>query len=96
MLRGQGERRSWTRVLYEGGPRSLPRREGTVWLYLNGVRPALLEWSDRYDHLREVTREDVHTYLKALHGRQRHNQLVALRSLLFFVFVLIRKGRVAA
>ncbi|MFF2149231.1 hypothetical protein [Kitasatospora sp. NPDC058190] len=78
-IRSEAER--WTRVLHEGGPRSLPRREGTVWLYLNGVRPALLEWSDRYDHLREVTRDDVLTCLKALHGRHRHSQLVALRSL---------------
>ncbi|MDT0615043.1 hypothetical protein [Streptomyces lancefieldiae] len=64
-----------------GGPRSLPRREGTVWLYLNRVRPALLEWSNRYDHLREVTRDDVLTHIKTLHGRLRHDQLVALRSL---------------
>ncbi|MFB7189400.1 hypothetical protein ACFCZT_29690 [Streptomyces sp. NPDC056230] len=71
----------WTRVLRDGGPRSLPRQQGTVWLYLNRVRPALLEWSDRYDHLREVTRDDVLTYIKTLHGHQRHDQLVALRSL---------------
>lgn len=68
-------------LLRDGGPRSLPRREGTVWLYLNRVRPALLEWSDRYDHLREVTRDDVLAYIKTLHGHQRHDQLVALRSL---------------
>ncbi|GAA5074543.1 hypothetical protein GCM10023336_62740 [Streptomyces similanensis] len=49
------EAERWTRVLRDGGPRSLPRREGTVWLYLNRVRPALLEWSNPYDHLREVT-----------------------------------------
>ncbi|ADI04348.1 hypothetical protein SBI_01227 [Streptomyces bingchenggensis BCW-1] len=78
-IRSETER--WTRVLRDGGPRSLPRREGTVWLYLNRVRPALLEWSNRYDHLREVTRDDVLAYLKTLHGRQRHDQLVALRSL---------------
>lgn len=71
----------WARVLRDGGPRSLPRREGTVWLYLNRVRPALLEWSNRCDHLREVTRDDVLTYVKTLHGHQRHGQLVALRSL---------------
>jgi integrase len=71
----------WTRVLRDGGPRSLPRREGTVWLYLNQVRPALLEWSNLYDHLREVTRDDVLTYIRTLHGHQRHDQLVALRSL---------------
>ncbi|MFE1932775.1 hypothetical protein ACFW95_20945 [Streptomyces sp. NPDC059474] len=78
-IRSETER--WTRVLRDGGPRSLPRREGTVWLSLNRVRPALLEWSNRYDHLREVTRDDVLTYVKTLHGRQRHDQLVALRSL---------------
>ncbi|WP_328825979.1 hypothetical protein OHT77_01060 [Streptomyces sp. NBC_00252] len=78
-IRSETER--WTRVLRDGGPRSLPRREGTVWLYLNRVRPALLEWSNPYDHLREVTREDVLTYIKTLHGHQRHDQLVALRSL---------------
>ena len=71
----------WTRVLRDGGPRTLPRRQGTVWLYLNRVRPALLEWSDRYDHLREVTRDDVLAYIEKLHGHQRHDQLVALRSL---------------
>lgn len=78
-IRSEAER--WTRVLRDGDPRSLPRREGTVWLYLNRVRPALLEWSDRYDHLREVTRDDVRTYIKTLHGHQRRDQLVALRSL---------------
>ncbi|MFB7168154.1 hypothetical protein [Streptomyces sp. NPDC056242] len=52
-IRWEAER--WTRVLRDGGPRSLPRREGTVWLYLNRVR--------------------------TLHGHQRHDQLVALRSL---------------
>ncbi|MFD8148433.1 hypothetical protein [Streptomyces sp. NPDC059708] len=71
----------WTCVLRDGGPRSLPRREGTVWLYLNRVRPALLEWSNCYDQLREVTRDDVLTYLKTLHRHHRHDQLVALRAL---------------
>ncbi|MER5277194.1 hypothetical protein ABT025_15730 [Streptomyces sp. NPDC002809] len=75
------EAERWTRVLRDGGPRSLPRQQGTVWLYLNRARPALLEWSNRYDHLREVTRDDVLTYVKTLRGRQRHDQLVALRSL---------------
>ncbi|MFC4610453.1 hypothetical protein ACFO9E_21990 [Streptomyces maoxianensis] len=69
------------RTLRDGGPRSLPRRQGTVWLYLNHVRPALLEWSNRYDHLREVTRDDVLTHVKKLHGHHRRDQLVALRSL---------------
>ncbi|WP_331745852.1 hypothetical protein [Streptomyces virginiae] len=75
------EAERWTRVLHDGGPRSLPRQQSTVWLYLNGARPALLGWSDRYDHLREVTREDVLTRLKTLHGHHRRDQLGAPRSL---------------
>ncbi|MEU5703716.1 hypothetical protein ACFFS2_35800 [Streptomyces aurantiacus] len=79
-IRSEAER--WTRVLRDGSSRSLPRREGMVWLSLNQVRPALLEWSKHYDHLREVTRDDVLAHVKALHGHQRRDQLVALRSLL--------------
>ncbi|MFE7568967.1 hypothetical protein ACFU76_18720 [Streptomyces sp. NPDC057539] len=60
---------------------SEPSFEGWLSQRPDRVRPALLEWSNRYDHLREVTRDDVLTYLKTLHGRQRHDQLVALRSL---------------
>lgn len=75
------EAERWTRVLHDGGPRSLPRQQSTVWLYLNGARPALLGWSDRYDHLREVTREDVLTHLKTLQGHHRRDPLGALRSL---------------
>ncbi|WP_328965564.1 hypothetical protein [Streptomyces virginiae] len=75
------EAERWTRTLRDGGPRSLPRRQGTVWLYLNHVRPALLDWSNRYDHLREVTRDDVLAHTRTLHGHHRRDQLVALRSL---------------
>ncbi|MFG2613998.1 hypothetical protein [Streptomyces anulatus] len=75
------EAERWIRVLHDGGPRSLPRQQSTVWLYLNGARPALLSWSDHYDHLREVTREDVLTHLKTLHGHRRRDQLGSLRSL---------------
>ena len=34
------EAERWTRVLRDDGPRGLPRQQGTVWLYLNRVRPA--------------------------------------------------------
>ncbi|TDU05903.1 hypothetical protein EDD99_4440 [Streptomyces sp. 846.5] len=78
-IRAEAER--WTRVLREGGPRSIPRQQSTVWLYLNRVRPALLEWSQRYDYLREVTRDDVVAHVKTLHGHHRRERLVALRSL---------------
>lgn len=41
----------------------------------------LLEWSNRYDHLREVTREDIIAARDAVTGKQRESRIVALRSL---------------
>ncbi|MCX4734532.1 hypothetical protein [Streptomyces sp. NBC_01363] len=76
-IRREAER--WNRTLRDGGPRT--RDQSTVWAYLNAVRPALLEWSERYDHLREVTRDDVLAHVKTLHGHERRQTLVALRSL---------------
>ncbi len=50
---------AWLRTLHDGGPRTRARNQGTVWNYLNAVRPALAVWSGCYQHLREVTRDDV-------------------------------------
>jgi hypothetical protein len=71
----------WARVLRDGGPRSRARDEQTVRGYVSAVRPALLAWSADYDHLREVTRDDVLAHAQALHGHQRQTAVVALRSL---------------
>ncbi|TKA09590.1 hypothetical protein FCI23_21890 [Actinacidiphila oryziradicis] len=71
----------WIRLLHDGGPRSKPRDEATVWNYLNRIRPVLIDWSSRYDHLREVTRDDVLAQLDALNGSQRQHTLIVLRSL---------------
>jgi len=71
----------WVVVLRDGGPRRRPRKPGTAATYLNTVRPALLTWSQAYDHLREVTRDDVLAYLSGLRGDPRITALVALRSL---------------
>lgn len=71
----------WTRTLHDGGPRSTARAGGTVYNYLNNIRPVLVVWSTRYDHLREVTRDDILAVLENLHGEQRRTTLVALRSL---------------
>jgi hypothetical protein len=71
----------WARALHDGAQRSQARSRVTVKIYLRTIRPALLEWSDRYIHLREVTREDILDHLKPLHGEQRRITLVALRSL---------------
>jgi integrase len=40
-----------------------------------------MEWSSRYDHLREVTREDIFAARDAVTGKQRESRIVALRSL---------------
>jgi hypothetical protein len=77
----RGEVESWARGLLDGGPRSAPRARHTAWAYLNEIQPVLLEWSNRYNHLREVTREDVIAARDAASGKQRESRIVALRSL---------------
>jgi integrase len=74
----------WLRAMREGGPRTKPRGPATVWTHMGYVRPTLLDWSGRYDHLREVTRDDVLSALDELTGSRRSNLLVALRSLFAF------------
>jgi hypothetical protein len=41
----------------------------------------LTSWSQTHDHLREITRDDVLSYLDTLHGEPRSIALTALRSL---------------
>jgi site-specific recombinase XerD len=81
-IRRDAER--WLRTLKDGGPRSRPRAIATVHSHLGKALPALADWSARYDHLREVTRGDIQDFLRPLHGSDRHNALVALRSLFAF------------
>jgi integrase len=76
-IRAESER--WARVLRDGGPRSRPRSSQTVQTYLRFARPALLEWSERYAHLRQVTRDDLVAYLEPLRGQRRQTTLAALR-----------------
>jgi hypothetical protein len=71
-------------------PRSKPRDLASVQNYMNHVRPILLDFSARYDHLREVTRDDILAVLNSLHGSRRCNVLVGLRRL----FAFCRKTRV--
>ncbi|MET7892540.1 hypothetical protein [Streptomyces mirabilis] len=71
----------WVRTLRDGGPRSRPRDQHTVWSYLGAVQPLLLDWSNRYHHLREVTREDVRAVAASLQDSEHHHTLSALRSL---------------
>ena len=73
--------RSWAHALRDGTPRTRPRKPGTIRRYLRCIHPVLTGWSARYDHLRQVTAGDVTTAIGALRGHQRHQALVALRSL---------------
>ena len=77
----RSETQRWARTLRDGGPRTRARDQATVQGYLRTVRPALLAWSATYDHLREVTHDDVLAHADTLHGHQRHTIVVALRSL---------------
>ena len=72
---------NWIRTLRDGGPRTHARSPETIWSYLNDIRPILLGWSDRYGHLREVTRADILAVADSLHGSRRHFTLSVLRSL---------------
>lgn len=71
----------WARTLHDGGPRSLPRNDVTARNYLAAVLPALQHRDTRYDHPREVTRDDVLDHAATLQGRQRQYALTTLRSL---------------
>lgn len=71
----------WLRTLRNGGPRSRPRSPRTALAYLSTARPVLMTWSERYDHLREVTRDDILAAIDELTGHQRHHALSVIRSL---------------
>ncbi|WP_157518665.1 hypothetical protein [Herbidospora mongoliensis] len=75
---------AWLRTMREGGPRTRPRDPATAWTHMGYARPTLLAWSQCYDHLREVTRDDVLAALEGLTGSRRSNLLISLRSLFAF------------
>lgn len=74
--------RAWIRALQHGGPRSHPRHPNTVRRSLRPLHPVLVDWSTRYQHLREVTTSDVTALAQSLHGHPRRHALGALRSLM--------------
>lgn len=71
----------WAQVLRDGGPRTRPRDQSTIRVHVYALLPALAAWSARYEHLRQVTRDDVLDHLSTLHGFGRQRTLVAHRSL---------------
>jgi hypothetical protein len=75
------ETRRWAVTLHDGSPRTRARSPHTAQAYVRATRPALLAWSARYDHLREVTRDDILAYLADLYSHERRMAVAALRSL---------------
>ena len=74
--------RRWAKALHDGGPRTRARSELTVRSRVDAALPALTDWSTRYDHLREISPEDVLTHLAATRAAERrHRTAAALRSL---------------
>lgn len=73
--------RAWADSLRHGGPRTKPRAAATVRSYVRDILPALATWSARYEHLRQVTRDDVRQHLGTLTGLAKKRCLVGLRSL---------------
>jgi integrase len=71
----------WLHTRHHGGPRARPRDEHTVRMNLNRVYPHLLDWAERYGHLREVTATDIHTAITPLTGSLRRQTCTALRPL---------------
>lgn len=76
-----GQVQRWSHVLRHGGPRRRPRHADTAIAYARVAVAALTIWSQAHDHLREITRDDILTYLDTLHGEPRCTALTALRSL---------------
>lgn len=71
----------WARTLLTGGLRSAARSPKTFYNYVRAVQPALRDWSTRYEHPREISRNDVTGWISNLRGRERQTAVVALRSL---------------
>lgn len=75
---------AWLLELHAGGERSQPRSRSTLYAYFGRVQPHLTAWSRTYDHLREVTEQDVIDVLDSLRGHQRAGTFTSLRSLFAF------------
>ncbi|MGI5293088.1 site-specific integrase [Nonomuraea polychroma] len=72
---------SWVNTMVEGSPRTKRRSPETAANYLRSVKPTVLLWAESYDHLRQVTRQDVVQAVNRLQGERAINFLSAARSL---------------
>lgn len=75
---------AWARALRDGTARCRACSPRTVNHYVASALPALPAWSERYDQLRQVTRDDVLGAVSSQRGKQRNDTIQALRSLFRF------------
>jgi len=78
------EIRAWLLELHAGGARARPRSRSTIYAYFGRVQPHLVTWSRSYQHLRQVTEQDVVDVLDSQRGHHRAGTFTSLRSLFGF------------
>jgi hypothetical protein len=77
----QAELRVWIEVMRSGGTRRTPRARSTIVTSVSSIRPFLTDVSGRYATLRQVTRQDIISWIAARPGRSRARDASALRTL---------------
>lgn len=77
----RAETGTWLDVRRHGGPRRRPRSRRTITRDVGAIRSFLDEVSGRYSTLRQVTRDDITTWLASRPGRSRTQDASTLRSL---------------
>jgi hypothetical protein len=72
---------TWLGLLRHGGPRRRPRSRRTIVRNIHSIRTFLTETGSRYSTLRQVTRDDITTWLARRPGRSKPQDASTLRSL---------------
>jgi hypothetical protein len=80
----------WLDELSAASRRARPHAATTITSYLRAVLPVVRSWADDHTSLREVTSDEVCTWIAPLTGSARVGTLVALRSL----FKVLKSRRV--
>lgn len=72
---------TWLGLLRHGGPRRRPRTRRTIVGNISSIRTFLTEIGGRYSTLRQVTHDDITTWLAGRPGRSRPRDASTLRGL---------------
>ncbi len=71
----------WIDVMRSGGTRRTPRARSTIVTSFSSIRPFLASACGRYATLRQVTRQDITSWIAARPGRSRARDASTLRTL---------------